>query len=367
MHAAEHRGQPGGRLCAAPGDQQYRRRRHPRRGARGLSGGHAGPAGRDLHRGRRGHLAAEQADDRHLPQRHTGHPQRPVRQGGIAAPALPRQRDHRRPDEPLHQRRGQHRHDAGPVADEHGFRHHQPGGHAGDDDLHQHLADADHAGVHSDLRLRRPVHHQQEPQVLFRPAGGPGRGQRLHRGIRGRAEGGQGVQPRGRLRAGVQPAEQRPAPQADERHVLRRHHGPHHGQHHPDQLCPHRGHRRRAVRRGAVRRGRPGDIRELRPPVLPPHQRDLPADGHHILRPGRRGARVHADGQGARGPRRRGRRRAGEDRGPRGAGRRQLRLCARQDRAQAHQPVRQARPEDRLRRLHRRGQDHHHQPAEPLL
>ena len=29
--------------------------------------------------------------------------------------------------------------------------------------------------------------------------------------------------------------------------------------------------------------------------------------------------------------------------------------------------VRQARPEDRLRRLHRRGQDHHHQPHQPVL
>ena len=32
-----------------------------------------------------------------------------------------------------------------------------------------------------------------------------------------------------------------------------------------------------------------------------------------------------------------------------------------------HQPVGQAGPEDRLRGRHRRGQDHHHQPDQPLL
>ena len=34
---------------------------------------------------------------------------------------------------------------------------------------------------------------------------------------------------------------------------------------------------------------------------------------------------------------------------------------------QGHQPLRQARPEDRLCGLHRRRQDHHHQPHQPLL
>ena len=38
-----------------------------------------------------------------------------------------------------------------------------------------------------------------------------------------------------------------------------------------------------------------------------------------------------------------------------------------QDRPARHQPLCRAGPEDRLRRLHRRGQDHHHQPHQPLL
>ena len=42
-------------------------------------------------------------------------------------------------------------------------------------------------------------------------------------------------------------------------------------------------------------------------------------------------------------------------------------LRAGQGRAARRHAVRQARPEDRLRRLHRRRQDHHHQPDQPLL
>ena len=38
-----------------------------------------------------------------------------------------------------------------------------------------------------------------------------------------------------------------------------------------------------------------------------------------------------------------------------------------QDRPARHLPVRQARPEGRLRRRHRRGQDHDHEPHQPLL
>ena len=53
-------------------------------------------------------------------------------------------------------------------------------------------------------------------------------------------------------------------------------------------------------------------------------------------------------------------------------GRRALLRCglwlhAGKDGAAQHLPVRQARPEDRLCRLHRRRQDHHHQPDQPLL
>ncbi len=47
--------------------------------------------------------------------------------------------------------------------------------------------------------------------------------------------------------------------------------------------------------------------------------------------------------------------------------RRQLRLHAGKDGLAQHLPLCQARPEAGLRRLHRRGQDHHHQPHQPLL
>ena len=46
---------------------------------------------------------------------------------------------------------------------------------------------------------------------------------------------------------------------------------------------------------------------------------------------------------------------------------RRFRLCAGQDRPARHQPLWPSRPEDRLRRLHWRRQDHHHQPYQPLL
>ena len=46
---------------------------------------------------------------------------------------------------------------------------------------------------------------------------------------------------------------------------------------------------------------------------------------------------------------------------------RRFRLCAGQDRPARHQPLWPSGPEDRLRRLHRRRQDHHHQPHQPLL
>ncbi len=44
-----------------------------------------------------------------------------------------------------------------------------------------------------------------------------------------------------------------------------------------------------------------------------------------------------------------------------------FRLCGRKDRAAQHQAVRHAGSEDRLCRLHRRRQDHHHQPDQPVL
>ena len=46
---------------------------------------------------------------------------------------------------------------------------------------------------------------------------------------------------------------------------------------------------------------------------------------------------------------------------------RDLRLHSGKARAEPHQPVCQARAEDRLRGLHRRGQDHHRQPDQPVL
>ena len=105
------------------------------------------------------------------------------------------------------------------------------------------------------------------------------------------------------------------------------------------------------LRAGAVRRRRPGDLRQLLAPVLPPDQRALAADEHDLRGAGRRGARVPHHGPRPRGPGRAGRRRSRASGGARRARRRHLRLQSRQDGAQAHLAVRQAGPEDRVRRL----------------